>query len=86
MEESLLQATTLVALPFLVVIVAEIDDVFARNVGRTAGRCEHLALHYALDFARDLDEKFFPDAPWARVLVGFFQKIVGGLAVNPAAY
>jgi len=37
MKKSLFQATALVALPFLVVVVAEIDDVFARNVGRTAG-------------------------------------------------
>ena len=85
-KESLLQAAALVALPFLVVVAAEIDDVFARNVGRTAGRREHLALHAGFDFARDLDEKFFPDAPRARVLVGLFQKIVGGLAVNPASY
>ena len=85
MKQSLLQAAALVALPIPVVVVAEIDDIFARNVGWTAGRREHLALHAGFNFARDLYQKLFPDAPRLSMLVSLFQNVVGCLAVDPAS-
>ena len=85
MKQSLLQAAPFVALPFLVVVIAEIDDVFARNVGWTTGRREHLALHTGFDFARDLYQKLFPDAARLCVLVRLFKYVGGGFTVDPTS-
>src|SRR5205807_3850538 len=83
MEQSLLQSATLVALPLFIVIVAEVNDVLARNVGWTARRREHFTLHRGFDFAGNTDEKFFRRAARVRLLVDFFKNVVSRLAVNP---
>jgi hypothetical protein len=84
-KETLLEAAALVALPILIVVVTQIDDVFARNVGWPTRWGEHLALHTGLDFARDLHQKFFPLAARPCVFVGFLENVVGGLAVDPTS-
>ena len=85
MKQSLLQAAALIALPIPVVVVAEIDNIFARNVGWTTGRREHLALHAGFDFTRDLYQKFFPHAARLCVVFGFFKYVVGGFTVDPTS-
>src|SRR5690242_13519380 len=86
MKQTLFEPATLVALPLFVVVGTEIDDVFARNVGWTTGRREHLALHRGLDFARDLHQKLFPNPARFRVLVGGFEQVFARLAVDPFSY
>ena len=85
MKKPLLEAASLIALPLFVVVVAEVDDILARNVSRATGRGEHLALHARLDLARNLYEKLFPHATRFSVLVRFFQDIVGTLTVDPTS-
>ena len=84
-KESLFKPAPLLALPILIICGAQLDDVFGRNVGRAAGRREHLALHHVLDLARDLDEKLFPHAPRPRLLVNNRERVFFHLAVNPFA-
>ena len=83
MKQSLLETAALVALPVFVVFGAEVDDVFARNVGETAGRRKHLTLHHGLNLARDLHQKFFPDAARFGVFVGSFKQVFALLTVDP---
>src|SRR5262249_12712612 len=83
MKQSLFKPTTLIALPLLVVVGAEVNDVLARNVGWTTRRCEHLALHGRFHFARDLHQKLFPNASRFGVFVGGLQQVLAGLAVYP---
>ena len=83
MKQALFQAAPLVTLPLFIVVGAEVNDVFARNVGWTTGRSEHLALHRRFDFARDLYQKLFPNTSWLRVLVGSFEQILASFTVYP---
>src|SRR5205085_10740958 len=83
--ESLFESATLLALPLLVVLVREEDDVLGRDVGRPARRREHLALHDRLDLARDPHQKVLPDAARPRLLVHLRERVVGNFTVNPAS-
>ena len=83
MEESLLQAAPFVALPVFIVVGTEIDNVFAWNVCRTAGRSKHLALHDGLNFAGNLNQELFPDSPRPSGVVGSFQQTFAAFAVYP---
>src|SRR6188474_2331629 len=59
MEQPLLQAASLVALPVFVVLGAQIDHVLARYIGWPTGRGKHLALHHGLNLARNLHQELF---------------------------
>jgi hypothetical protein len=83
MKQALLKAPSFVALPVSVVVSAKVDDVFPRNVSGASRRCKHLALHHGFYFARNLNEKLFPNAAWARVLVSGLEKVLTRLAINP---
>src|SRR5262249_4140292 len=84
-KQALFQAASFVALPIFVVIIAEVNDVFARDISWSAGRSEHLALHAGFNLARNLYEKFFPLPARPRMFFGFFQNVVGGFTINPTA-
>ena len=84
-EQSLLQSATLVALPLFIVIVAEVNDIFARDVSRSAWRRKHFTLHHGFDFTGNFDQKFFGRAARVRLLVDFLENVVGRLAVNPVS-
>src|SRR5215213_6725841 len=81
--QTLFEPAALLALPLLVVLVREVDDVLGRYEGGAAGRREHLALHDGLDLARDLDEELLPDAARPRLLADLRERVVRDLAVNP---
>ena len=83
MKQSLLEAAALVALPVLIVFGAEVDDVFAWDVGQSAGRRKHLALHDGFNLTRDLHQEFFPDATRFGMLVSRFKQVLTLLTVDP---
>src|SRR4030095_7093922 len=86
MEETLFKAASFVALPVFIIFGTQVDDVFTRDVGRTTGRREHFTLHGRFDFSRDLYQKLLPDATRFGMLVGCFQQVLAGFAVNPFSY
>src|SRR6185503_9734604 len=75
-----------VALPVFVVVGTEINNVLARNIGWTTGRREHFALHGRFNFARDLYQKLFPNAPWLGMLVSGLEQVFAGFTVDPSSY
>src|SRR5215813_4176941 len=83
MKQSLLQTSSLVALPIFIVFRAQIDYVLTRDVGRTTRRRKHLALHCGFNFTGDLYQKLLPDSPRLRMFVCCFKQILASLAVYP---
>src|SRR5689334_8510864 len=77
-----LQALALFALPFGIIFRVQKDDIFTRDVGWAARRCEHLALHRRFDFAGNRHQKIVPPrALLLRLFVCLFVEFV--LAVYP---
>jgi hypothetical protein len=40
-------------------------------------------LHHGFNFARNLDEEFFPNSPWLSMLVRNFEQVLAGFSVDP---